>query len=248
MNAPEPSSQPGAAEFDSFAGNYDAELQRALVLTGEDKSYYAEGRVRWLKSCLEKLGLPMPRSCVDFGCGTGGAAPFLAEVLGIEKYVGFDPSGESVKEARRIHADTGWTFTADAGSLQQESFDLAFCNGVFHHIPPADRAGAVHVVARSLKPGGIFAFWENNPWNPMVHYLMSRVSFDRDAQMLFPRTAAKLLRAAGLSVLHRSYKFIFPASLARLRGLEGSLSGVPFGGQYQLLARKGAGQGADVTP
>jgi hypothetical protein len=27
-------------------------------------------------------------------------------------------------------------------------------------------AAAVDYVYRSLRPGGLFAFWENNPWNP----------------------------------------------------------------------------------
>jgi SAM-dependent methyltransferase len=44
--------------------------------------------------------------------------------------------------------------------------DLAFCNGVFHHIPLEERAEAVAYVYRSLRPGGLFAFWENNPVEP----------------------------------------------------------------------------------
>ena len=46
------------------------------------------------------------------------------------------------------------------------SLDLVYCNGVFHHIPPQDRAAAVAYVAHTLRPGGLWAFWENNPWNP----------------------------------------------------------------------------------
>jgi SAM-dependent methyltransferase len=238
MSAPESTPAANPAEFDSFATNYDEELGRALDLTGEDKSYYAEGRVHWLKDRLTKLGLPLPRNCFDFGCGTGGSALYLTSILGAEDYVGYDPSAESVKVAGRLNPQAGMHFTADLSAARTGAFDLAFCNGVFHHIPPEHRAEAVGAVFASLKPGSVFAFWENNPWNPLVHYLMSKVAFDKDAQLLFPVAARRLLKSAGFEILEHSYKFIFPASLASLRPIERWLCRIPTGGQYQILARK----------
>jgi SAM-dependent methyltransferase len=238
MSVPETSRTANQAEFDSFAGNYDEELRRALDLTGEDKTYYAEWRVRWLKNRLAQMALPVPTSCFDFGCGTGGSAPYLTQVLGVEKYVGYDPSLESVKVAETLNRNPGVRFTADLSSVEKGSLELAFCNGVFHHILPEHRAEAAAAVFASLKPGSVFAFWENNPWNPLVHYLMSRVAFDKDAQMLFPTAARRLLKAAGFEILGHSYKFIFPASLAFLRPVERWLCRLPTGGQYQVLARK----------
>lgn len=35
-------------EFDQYAAEYDAALARGLSLPGEDKSYFAEGRIAWL--------------------------------------------------------------------------------------------------------------------------------------------------------------------------------------------------------
>jgi SAM-dependent methyltransferase len=240
MSAPESSSTTATnpAEFDSFATNYDEELGRALDLTGEDKSYYAEGRVLWLKTRLVKLGLPLPATCFDFGCGTGGSAPYLTGILGAQKYVGYDPSAASVKVAGQLSPQEGVHFTADLSSAKCGAFDLAFCNGVFHHIPPEHREEAVAAVFASLKPGCVFAFWENNPWNPLVHYLMSKVAFDKDAQLLFPAAARRLLKSAGFEIIEHSYKFIFPASLASLRPVESWMCRLPTGGQYQILARK----------
>ena len=40
------------AEFDEFAVDYDAELNKGLSLTGESKHYFAEGRMRWVKDRL----------------------------------------------------------------------------------------------------------------------------------------------------------------------------------------------------
>lgn len=234
---PSPAKSP-AKEFDEFAGDYDAALNKGLRFTGEKKEYYAEGRVRWLQQRLSHLKLPAPKTCLDYGCGTGTSAPQLTSVLGVNSYLGFDPSTESVEEASRLHGGKGIYFTHDLPAIASASVDMAFCNGVFHHIPPKDRAGCVSEIVRILKPGGIFAFWENNPWNPVVRLLMRLVPFDRDAIMLWPSEARKLVSAGGLTFLDRTYYFVFPSSLAFLRPTEPALSGLPFGGQYLLLFQK----------
>lgn len=236
MSAPPPSPVT-RAEFDAYAGDYDAAINEGLKFTGEAKEYFAEQRVQWLQQRLRTLGAA-PRACLDFGCGTGTSATLLKRGLGLTDYTGYDPSADSVAEAQRLHSEGGFTFVADAGRLPREAFDLAFCNGVFHHIPVAARAEACRQVHASLKPGGWFAFWENNKWNPIVHLLMSRVPFDRDAVMLFPHEARRLLRQAGLNIVLTDSLFIFPASLAVLRPLEPRLCKLPIGGQYLVLARK----------
>jgi SAM-dependent methyltransferase len=117
-------------------------------------------------------------------------------------------------------------------------FQLAYCNGVFHHIESERRADALSYLHRSLSPGGYFAFWENNPWNPGTRLVMRRIPFDRDAQLLSPPAARTLLARAGFEILSTDFLFIFPRALAELRPLEAALSRVPAGGQYMVLARK----------
>ena len=225
------------AEFDAYAAEYDAALNQGLRLTGESKEYYAEGRVSHIGAQMARLGL-QPSNCLDFGCGTGTSAAFLRDGLGIRTYTGYDPSNDSISEAKQAVSWTEATFVAEADAVPRQHFDLAFTNGVFHHIPPDQRAEAVRLVFESLKPGGVFAFWENNRWNPAVHWVMSRVPFDRDAQMLFPHQARRLLSQAGLKVLRTDHLFFFPARLAALRPLERWLRRVPLGGQYLVLVQK----------
>jgi hypothetical protein len=67
---------------------------------------------------------------------------------------------------------------------------------------------------------------------------MSRIPFDRDAIMVFPHEARRLLRQAGFEILRTDYLFIFPRPLSALRLLEPPLSRLPFGAQYQILARR----------
>src|SRR3954470_18799734 len=73
------------------------------------------------------------------------------------------------------------------------AFDLAFTNGVFHHIVPSERSECLRAVGRALRPGGLFAFWENNPWNPGTQFVMSRCAFDEHAIKISPWQAKKML-------------------------------------------------------
>jgi hypothetical protein len=96
----------------------------------------------------------------------------------------------------------------------------------------------VDYIYRSLRPGGWFALWENNPWNPGTRYVMSQCAFDRDAVTLTPPEAARLLQAGGLRVLRTDFLFVFPRFLKFLRVMEAGLARLPLGAQYQVLCRK----------
>ncbi len=234
MNAPPPPT------FDQFAGDYDAALQQGLAVSGESKDFFAAGRIAWLRLRLEKLGGPPPRSVLDFGCGTGSATPFLHEVFPLESLCGVDVSAKSIEIARQSHPDPRNRFSVLPAAPPGESVDLAFCNGVFHHIPPSGRSAAVRYVFDALRPGGVFAFWENNPWNPGTRLVMSRIPFDRDAILVWPAQARRLARGAGFDILSTTSQFFFPAALKRLRFLEPMLAPTLLGAQYLVLCRKPA--------
>jgi SAM-dependent methyltransferase len=225
------------AEFDAYATSYDEDLARGLALTGEPKGYYARRRLELLQARLGQFGIA-PRSVLDFGCGIGDTGPLFREILGVESVLGIDPSGASIDRARREFGGDRIRFATTAEYLPRESFDLGFTNGVFHHIPPAERAGVLDTVRRSLAPNGRFAFWENNPWNPGTRLIMRRVAFDRDAIMMSARSARAMLRAAGFAILSVDHAFVFPKSLGWLRGLERFLAPLPLGGQYLILGRR----------
>jgi SAM-dependent methyltransferase len=225
------------AEFDGFAGSYDRDLERGLALTGETKDYFARRRLVAVRRALAGLGV-VPRRVLDYGCGTGTAGPLLREVLGAETVVGVDPSEASLERARAEHPDPAISFLGLDRHVPDGSFDLGFVNGVFHHIPTASRAAAARDLCGSVRRGGVIALWENNPWNPGTRWVMRRVAFDRDAVMLSPREAARLLTQAGLAVVRVEHHFFFPRLLRWLRVGDPWLRSVPFGGQYLVLARR----------
>ena len=224
-------------DFDAYAAEYDAVLTQGLSISGEDKNYFARGRIAWLADCLRQLQ-ERPQSVMDFGCGTGSASPFLLDLIGVEFVLGVDISAKSLEVAKRTYDSARTQFLLVSQYQPSERIDLAFCNGVFHHILLAERTAAVNYVYRSLRPGGLFAFWENNPWNPGTRYVMRRVPFDRDAITLTPPEARRLLRAGGFDTLQTDFLFIFPRILRWFRRIEPFVSRLPLGAQYQILCRK----------
>lgn len=229
---------PTSPAFDAYAARYDAALNRGLRFTGEGKEYFAEARVRWTRRVLGAAHVSGWRS-LDFGCGTGTATPFLQQILEADKITGADPSNESRELAAEKFGGLGAEFCHPNDlSGNPGAFDFAYCNGVFHHIPPAERAAAAASIFKALKPGGWFAFWENNGWNPITRMLMRLVPFDRDAILLWPHESRRMLRAAGFSIQRTDYLFIFPGSLKFLRPIEDRVSKLPLGAQYLVLARK----------
>jgi SAM-dependent methyltransferase len=237
MSAPvTPAQESPTPEFDAYAANYDQALAMGLSFTGESKDYYASKRVAWLATRLSARGHTV-RAVLDFGCGTGSGVPFLFDGLGARLVHGVDVSAASLDTARATHTREGTTFSLTAEPIAPV-FDLAFCNGVFHHIPIAERDGAAAYVRDALLPGGLFALWENNPWNPGTRFIMHRVPFDRGAITLTPPETRRLLRNAGFEIVRTDFLFVFPHALRVLRPLEPLLAPLPLGGQYLVLARK----------
>ena len=223
--------------FDEYAESYEATLSGALAASGEGREYFAEERVKWLKRCLSEQKESACR-VLDFGCGDGATTPVLLRTLGAESALGLDVSPKSIERAVKHFASAQINYDSLANFKPCGQFDLAYCNGVFHHIPPPERAAAIAVIYHALRPGGLFALWENSPWSLASRYVMSRCAFDRDAIMLSPPEARNVLQAGGFEILRTDFRFVFPNVLRWLRGLEDFVYGLPLGAQYQVLCRR----------
>jgi SAM-dependent methyltransferase len=228
-----------SAPFDQYAqiDSYREALDRGLSASGESQDFFLHGRVLWLKRRLDEMGRSAGR-VLDFGCGAGSATPVLNAILAARDITGLDDSVMQIALARELHPDA--TFFSTREYTPAGRCDLVYSNGVFHHIPPAQRPAAIQTIYQSLSPGGLLALWENNPWNPGTRYVMSRIPFDRDAVTLNPLETRALLRAGGFQVLRSDFLFYFPRSLRRLRALEPYLVRLPLGAQYLTLGRRPA--------
>lgn len=223
-------------EFDRFAHRYDQDLAKSLAVTGEGREYYAQKRIDWTAHCLARLGVAVKR-VLDYGCGDGANAPMLAACLQTDHVLGVDLSRESIAVARREHSAAGLQFLSLNEWEPVGAFDLTFTNGVFHHIPPAERVGCLKAIRSALRPGGWFAFWENNPWNPGTQYVMSQCAFDEHAIKISPREAKKMLASCGFEIVRSDSLFYFPRQISFLRPAESWLRGLPLGGQYLVLCQ-----------
>ena len=94
-------------------------------------------------------------------------------------------------------------------------------------------------VRQALVPGGHFALFENNCWNPGTRLLMRRLELDRNAIPISPSEAQRLLRRGGFSrCTAPQFLFWFPRPVAMLRFAEPWLVRIPFGAQYLVLGTK----------
>jgi SAM-dependent methyltransferase len=234
-----------SVDFDLHADTYDDDLNRALAASGEAKEYFAQGRINKLAQCLTQRN-EHPEAVLDYGCGIGDTAKLLREILGATSILGLDISERSLTHAQTRHGGQGCRFLTFAEYRPDESFDLVYCNGVFHHIPVAERDKAIDYIYYSLRPGGLFALWENNPWNPGTRYVMAKCAFDSDAVRLSPAESKQRVRKRGFEVLSVDYCFFFPKFLSGLRFFESRLARIPLGAQYQVLCRKPVTAGANA--
>lgn len=225
------------AQFDLHAEAYAEELRKGVSLSGETPLYFAERRVSFLQLALDRLGCSV-RDVMDFGCGVGWGMPLLHRALNPRTIVGVDSSSKSLDLARKNVSVAGARFANWSEALPPASFDLIYSSGVFHHIQPAERSEVLLRLRDSLRDGGIFALWENNPWNPGTRLIMSRIPFDRHANPISARACASLMSSCGFEVLETSFHFVFPSALKWFRGMESWFSAYPFGAQYVVIGRK----------
>ena len=92
---------------------------------------------------------------LEVGCGMG--TDLLQFARGGAKVTGVDLTPRSIELSRRhlsLYGQTGEFAIADCERLPfaDESFDVAYSNGVLHHT--ADTPGAVREIHRVLRPGG----------------------------------------------------------------------------------------------
>ncbi|MCA9126840.1 MAG: class I SAM-dependent methyltransferase [Planctomycetales bacterium] len=227
-----------AQVFDSTAADYEAQLDRGISLSGEGAEYFVNGRIAALSGFLREGEYGETQRVLDFGCGVGNACGELRQQLGARMVAGVDCSEESLNIARQRWGSNDYRWLVDCAQLEPQSVDVAYTSGVFHHIPPHLRQVELEKIHTALRPGGLLALFENNPWNPGTRWVMSRIAFDREAICLSLLESRRRMKAVGFELLSTWSMFYFPHCLRLLRPLEKWMSTVPLGAQYVCIGRK----------
>jgi SAM-dependent methyltransferase len=219
-------------KFDDYAKSYDGLHRTSIAASGEDPAYFHAYKV----DCLRRKKL-LRGPLLDYGCGTGNLLERFAEATHeIPELHGFDPSSESLAEARGRAPSA--ELHHDPATLPRGHFATAVLSGVLHHIQKHERESVLATVRAALRPGGNIVVFEHNPLNPVTRRAVAACPFDDDAILLWPWEAKRLLRSAHFEDVALDYIVFFPKPLAFLRPLEPSLRHVALGAQQMLVARR----------
>jgi SAM-dependent methyltransferase len=225
-------------EFDRYATSYEDLLRDPIrnIFGGGRSDFFHLRKANLIRDYFQERGIDTRRlRYLDLGCGKGDLLSLLREDF--DCVCGCDLSTEMLSCVQaietRVQEDP---LKIPFGSAE---FDLVTAVCVFHHVPPAGRLALTREASRVLKPGGVLAVMEHNPYNPIARIIVSRTPVDADAILLKPSETCHWMVSADL-LLQASYYFLFlPAAIFRRVGrLERWLTKVPLGGQYAVFGTK----------
>ena len=224
-----------AAEFDAYTANYNEEINKALSFSGLDIDFFARVKNDYLVDILNARQAGAAKAeLLDVGCGVANAHKQLTGRVGA--IAGIDVSAASIAVARQRNPGIRYeVFDGCHLPFAEGSFDAAFAINVFHHVPVAQRSTLVADIRRVLRPGGLFAIFEHNPFNLVTRRIVNTCEFDKDAVLLKRRDSETLLQEAGFDDISTRYIFSVPAAGPLLRKIDRLFSLLPFGAQYYTL-------------
>jgi SAM-dependent methyltransferase len=227
--------------FDQVADEYYALHARNIRYSGESPEFFAEYKVKDVAAVMADAA-QKPLQILDFGAGVGNSLPYWRRYFPKSAIVGADVSSRSLALAVQRFPGLAAPVVFDGERLPfgDASFDAAFAANVFHHIDPSEHDKHLRDLFRVLRPGGIFFLFEHNPSNPLTVHAVDTCEFDRDAQLVPPRSARRRLRSAGFDPIEIRYRIFFPHFVRALRPLEKFLTALPLGAQYCAIARRPA--------
>jgi len=194
---------------------HESEYDEALVTLLEliwGEGYMAPGGEGNVAKIAEGLDMRDKR-VLDFGCGIGGPALFLARNYGAN-VVGIDLEPQLIERAKQsakkygLEAKTEFQ-VVEAGPLgfPDESFDFVVSSGAFTQI--ANKLEMFKEVLRVLKPGGVFSCYDwmkgEGDYSEDMHYWFKLEGLTY--AMETPERNDEILREAGfvdVSVVERS--------------------------------------------
>jgi ubiquinone/menaquinone biosynthesis C-methylase UbiE len=224
-------------EFDKFAECYTEALSDPLRDSfAQDPAHFHQRKLDLLRVVVERRGLrPSEMTWIDVGCGLGEllrlGKPYFARVMGCDV------------SSQMLAGSTGIPLLHQCDPCRlpfdDASADLMSAVCLFHHVEEKDRSSLMSEMFRVLKPGGLLAVIEHNPFNPLTQWIVKRSPVDENAALLTPRTSRKLLQISGLHFEGIDYFLYLPERLHRtFGGFEALFRRLPLGGQYLALGAK----------
>jgi SAM-dependent methyltransferase len=224
-------------QFDAYSQVYSDLVDKSVRFSGQSTEFFHRVKIDALLRLVMKYLTPKEATIADVGCGTGSLSGLL--IPHVKAVFGTDISSACVERAqRRIRGGQFKVYDGTTLPYEQNSVDLAMTSCVMHHVPPANWKSFTLEMSRIVRPGGLVAVLEHNPWNPLTRFAVSTCEFDKDAVLLSRGQTKKLMQDAGLEIIEQVFILFFPWDLAFLRRVEQRLVAIPLGAQYIVIGRK----------
>lgn len=227
-----------SADFDDHARSYEDEVTGSVSFTGKDVDFFARRKADHLVDVVRRrLGDPSRVRALDVGCGVGVTDAALAASVG--RLHGVDVAGEAVAQAAARNPTVSYT-AYDGRHLpyDDDTFDLAFAVCVLHHVEPPHRSAFTAEMARVVRPGGLVAVFEHNPYNPLTRVAVNRCEFDEGVELLSRGEVSRLLIGAGLQPSEQRYILFLPVERRWAVSVDTVARQVPLGAQHYVVAAK----------
>jgi SAM-dependent methyltransferase len=226
-------------EFDRYSGSYEDLLKDPIRdhFTASGAQFFHLRKRDLIREHFRTLGIKTLRlSYLDVGCGKGELLSLLRDDF--HQVAGCDPSPGMLSSSQGV--ETRLQENPGKIPFDDDAFDFVTAVCVYHHVAQSSRLGLTREAYRVLRPGGVFAIIEHNPYNPVTRLIVSRTPIDADALLLRPSEAQQWMRLAGFRCHAPRYFLYFPEPIYRRVGgrLERLLQRVPLGGQYAIFGTK----------
>ena len=226
------------SEFDGYRANYQDGIDRAIAFAGKSQDYYTKFKADLLIDLFRRQFGSIPLDVLDVGCGNGAIHPHLLSSGLALKLTGVEVAARFVDLARAANPDVRYdVYDGKRLPYGAARFDAVIAICVMHHIPPPEWIDFVRELQRVVRPGGMIAAIEHNPFNPLTVHVVRTCEFDRNAVMVKPGRLKELLRTANLEdVGVRFFQFTSADGLL-FRRVDRLLGWLPLGAQYLAFGR-----------
>lgn len=223
--------------FDDYASSYDEAMEHAIGFAGVEHDLFLAAKARALLQLGAELADPSGLRLLDVGAGNGKLdlhmQPHVGELHGVDVSERMVVEAQSANPAGRYAVFDGARLPYD-----EDAFDMTFAVCVFHHVEPEARGALASEMARVVRPGGIVAIAEHNPFNPLTRLAVVRCEFDKDVRLLRSAESRRLLENARLVSARSRYLLFAPTLSSWWLAIERRLRGLPLGAQYIAAANK----------
>ena len=217
-------------DFDKFARDYKAILDKSLKFGGEKGEYFSRYKAEFI---ARRAGKGFHGRILDHGCGIGLLSEVLLRHFPRSTVDGFDVSVLSIEHVPDTLKKQG-CFTSDINQLAG-GYDLLVMANVLHHIEKSGRENEIIRLKRLVKEKARIVVFEHNPYNPLTQKIVKDSPLDKGVVLLPPSETLSYFKKAGLRNIQLNYIVFFPRQFSALRWAEPYLSWFFLGAQYAVV-------------